>query len=132
MGCIFITLGTPLSNHKFITMAFKSPHTFSYTSQQKTPVVFDPEKVISRRIRKEKILNIDATVSSFPKISSSSSHNSIIHCSDFSPRVLVYPSKSGQLLSIASPEGKEEEFLVNTPSLSFPPLPEIEEVKYIL
>lgn len=71
--------------------------------------------------------NIDSTISLFHETSSSNSKNAIIHCSNFSPRVLVYPLESGKLLSATFLEVKEEEVSVNTPSFLFPLLPEVEE-----
>lgn len=76
--------------------------------------------------------NIGANVSSFPGASSSNSHDDIIHCFDFPPRVLIYPLESSQLFSIASLEVKEEEVSIDTHCLSFPLLLEVEEVKDII
>jgi len=96
--CILITLATPQISLAFIILAFRKPHTHSDTFQQKTPSISDPEKLISRRVWKEKNPTTYATVSSFFEASSFISQPTIIHCSEFTPKILTYPA-----LSLATP-----------------------------
>jgi len=69
--CILITLATPKTPLSFTILASGKPHTRSDTSLWKTPSVSDPEKLIFRRLSKEKTPTTYATITSFFEASSS-------------------------------------------------------------
>lgn len=95
---VLITLANPQIPLSFIILAFRKLHTHSDTSQQKTPSVSNPKKLIFRRVWKEKTYTTYATISSFFEASSSSSQPTVIHCSEFTAKILTYPT-----LSLATP-----------------------------
>ena len=71
----------------FIILAYKRPHTRSDTSQQKAPILSDPEKLVSKKGQKSRTLSTpDATLPA----PGSSSHN--LSSKDIS-RKLIFPEQ---------------------------------------
>lgn len=90
--CLHITLATPQTPLSFIILAFKKPHTRSDTSQHKAPFVSDQEKLIFRKVWKEKSPTPCANTPSVFEASSSSSQPIVTHYSGFTPKTLTYPA----------------------------------------
>jgi len=81
----------PLS---FIILDFKKPHTCLDTSQQKAPFVSALEKLIFRKVWKEKTPTTYTTISLVLEASSSSSQPVVTHYLGITTKTLTYPAFS--------------------------------------